>query len=62
LNTVDPGNYFLLEMLVFTAESKADFSITLGKGWRELGLEERIREYSALWVPGSTDSSGSCLC
>lgn len=25
LSMVDPGNYFLLEMLVFTAESKADF-------------------------------------
>lgn len=29
---VDPGNYFLLEMLVLTAESKADFLITPGKG------------------------------
>lgn len=28
----NPGNYFLLEMLVFTAESKADFLITPGKG------------------------------
>lgn len=28
---VDPGNYFLLEMLVFTAESEADFLITPGK-------------------------------
>lgn len=26
------GNYFLLEMLVFTVESKADFFITPGKG------------------------------
>lgn len=29
---VDPGNYFLLEMLVFTAESEADILITPGKG------------------------------
>ena len=35
LNTADPGNCFLVEMLVFTAESKADFLITPGKGWRK---------------------------
>lgn len=42
----DPGNYFLLEMLVFTAESKADFLITPGRGWggggQESGLEKRV--------------------
>jgi len=31
LSMGDPGNYFLLEMLVFAAESKADFFITPGR-------------------------------
>lgn len=60
LNMVDPGNCFLVEMLVFTAESKADFSffyITPGRQQmeeiRKLGLEKRVGEYSALWAPES---------
>ena len=61
LNMVDPGNCFLVEMLVFTAESKADFSffflITPGKQQmeeiRKLGLEKRVGEYSALRAPES---------
>lgn len=44
---VDPGNYLLLETLVFTAESKAGFLITPGKGWGEgLGSgEEGLRTF-----------------
>lgn len=51
------GNYLLLEMLVSTVESKADFFITPGKGRREdSGLERRGREHSALLAPQSVRS------
>ena len=59
LSMVDPGNCFLVEMLVFTAESKADFFFLITPGRRQmeeirkLDLEKSVGEYSALWAPDS---------
>lgn len=50
LSVVEPSKSFFLEMLVFTVESKADFSVAPGAGRGGAGRREGAGPESRAWV------------